>query len=69
MTNLSLEEKNLIYDILVNHGLPLNSEGKDDYIFIKNKLKTDEETEPVVDNSKNEGTIVIETMEGNENAA
>jgi hypothetical protein len=50
----------------VNHGLPLNSEGKDDYNFIKNKLKTDEE-EPVVE--KNEGTIVIETMEGNENAA
>jgi hypothetical protein len=56
----------MIYDILVNHGLPLNSEGKDDYNLIKNKLKTDEE-EPVVE--KNEGTIVIETMEGNENAA
>lgn len=60
----------MIYDILVNHGLPLNSEGKDDYAFIKNKLKSDEEMEPSVDNTKNEGTIIIETAnDATENAA
>lgn len=29
----------MIYDILVNHGLPINSEAKDDYGFIKNELQ------------------------------
>jgi hypothetical protein len=58
----------MIYDILVNHGLPLNSEGKDDYNFIKAKLKSDEEMEPSVE-PRNEGTIVIETLEGTENVA
>ena len=29
----------MIYNILVNHGLPINSEAKDDYGFIKNELQ------------------------------
>ena len=38
--------------------------------FIKNKLKSDEEMEPSVDNTKNEGTIIIETAnDATENAA
>jgi hypothetical protein len=47
----------------------VNSEGKDDYTFIKSKLKSEDEMEPSVDNLlKNEGTIVIETLDGTENA-
>ena len=38
MTHLSLDEKNIIYEILIDHGLPINSEMKDDYVFIKNEL-------------------------------
>jgi len=38
LTHLSLDEKNIIYEILIDHGLPINSEMKDDYVFIKNEL-------------------------------
>lgn len=39
LTHLSLREKEIIVDILVNHGLPVNSENKDDYNFIKVELQ------------------------------
>lgn len=37
-TNLSLDEKNLIFSLLVDIGLPVNNDSKDDYNFIKNEL-------------------------------
>ena len=39
LTNLSLREKEIITDILIDHGLPVNSENKDDYNFIKTELQ------------------------------
>eukprot|EP00347_Sterkiella_histriomuscorum_P020477 403337650 len=43
-TGFTLDEKNMIYEILINVGVPVNSEGKNDYGFIRNKLvKPDEE--------------------------
>ncbi len=39
-TGLSLEEKIIICEVLINHGLPVTSDGKNDYGFIKNKLSS-----------------------------
>ena len=39
LTNLSLEEKNVIYGVLIEYGLPINSEGKDDFNFIKTEMQ------------------------------
>lgn len=36
---MSLREKEIITDILIDHGLPVNSENKDDYNFIKTELQ------------------------------
>jgi hypothetical protein len=33
-----LDEKIIITDTLINYGLPLNSEGKNDYLFIMNRI-------------------------------
>ena len=38
LTNLTLQEKNIIYELLVDHGLPINNDMKDDYSFLKNQL-------------------------------
>ena len=38
LTNLSKDEKNIIYDLLIDYGLPVNNDSKDDYAFLKNKL-------------------------------
>ena len=37
-TNLSLEEKETIVDILTEKGIMLNKEGKEDFLFVKNEL-------------------------------
>jgi predicted glycosyltransferase len=37
-TGLTLEEKKVITDLLINYGLPLTSDGKNDFNFLKNKL-------------------------------
>lgn len=56
LTNLSLEEKNVIYDVLVDHGLPINSEGKDDFAFIKTEMQKVIKPQKVAPNS----TVVTE---------
>ena len=38
LTNLTKDEKNIIYDLLIDYGLPVNNDTKDDYAFLKNKL-------------------------------
>jgi len=42
-TGLTLEEKNRIYDLLINFGVPVNSDGKNDWAFLKSKLYGDAE--------------------------
>ena len=37
-TGLSIQEKNILCDTLINHGLPLTSEGKSDIAFLRTKL-------------------------------
>ena len=47
LTGFNLQEKNIIYELLINYGVPVNKEGKNDYVFLKNQLqeKIDEETQ------------------------
>ena len=37
-TGLTVEEKKVITDLLINYGLPLTLDGKNDFNFLKNKL-------------------------------
>ena len=38
LTRFTLEEKNIIFDLLINFGVPVNSDGKNNYGFLKSKL-------------------------------
>ena len=38
LTNLSLNEKNLVCDILTEYGIPVNNENKDDFLWIREEL-------------------------------
>lgn len=37
-TNLSKEEKQIVCQILCEHGLPVTAEGKDDFFWIKDEM-------------------------------
>ena len=37
-TGLTLEEKKVITDLLINYGLPLTADGKNDFNLLRNKL-------------------------------
>ena len=38
LTNLSLNEKNTVCDILTEYGIPVNNENKDDFLWIREEL-------------------------------
>ena len=38
LTNLSLLEKNTVCDILIEHGIPVSGENKDDFQWIREEM-------------------------------
>jgi len=38
LTNLSLNEKNTVCDILTEYGIPVNNENKDDFLWIREEM-------------------------------
>lgn len=38
LTNLSLNEKNTVCDILIEYGIPVSNENKDDYLWIREEM-------------------------------
>jgi hypothetical protein len=37
-TGISLKQKNIIYELLIDIGIPLTSDGKNDYAFLVKKV-------------------------------
>ena len=40
LTGFSFDEKNIIYELLINFGVPVNADGKNDYAFLRSKLSS-----------------------------
>ena len=38
LTNLSLNEKNTVCDILIEYGIPVSNENKDDFLWIREEM-------------------------------
>ncbi|CDW90426.1 transforming growth factor beta regulator 1 [Stylonychia lemnae] len=52
-TGFTLEDKNMIYETLINFGVPVNSDGKNDYGFLRSQLMKIQTDSGVVNTNQN----------------